>query len=60
MSVFFHPVDAVAEYTLYCFAQSGNAYKSALTLELACADWEPRFADYFKAIHARRCIAQST
>jgi glutathione S-transferase len=37
----------VAEYTLYCFAQSGNAYKPALTLQLAGADWAPRFVDYF-------------
>jgi glutathione S-transferase len=29
----------VAEYTLYGFAQSGNAYKAALMLELAGADW---------------------
>jgi glutathione S-transferase len=36
-----------AEYTLYCFAQSGNAYKAALMLELAGADWSPRFVDYF-------------
>jgi len=38
----------MAEYTLYCFAQSGNAYKPALALELAGADWAPRFVDYFK------------
>jgi len=37
----------MAEYVLYCFAQSGNAYKPALALELASADWEPRFVDYF-------------
>ena len=37
----------MAEYTLHCFAQSGNAYKSALMLELAGAQWEPRFVDYF-------------
>jgi glutathione S-transferase len=37
----------MAEYTLYCFAQSGNAYKPALALELAGADWSPRFVDYF-------------
>jgi glutathione S-transferase len=37
----------MAEYTLYCFAQSGNAYKAALMLELAGADWAPRFVDYF-------------
>jgi len=38
----------VAEYTLYCFAQSGNAYKPALMLELTGADWSPRAVDYFK------------
>ena len=37
----------MAEYTLYGFAQSGNAYKPALALELAGADWAPRFVDYF-------------
>jgi len=37
----------VAEYTLYCFAQSGNSYKPALALALAGADWAPRFVDYF-------------
>ena len=37
----------MSEYTLYCFAQSGNAYKPALALELAGADWAPRFVDYF-------------
>jgi glutathione S-transferase len=35
------------EYTLFCFAQSGNAYKPALALQLAGADWTPRFVDYF-------------
>ena len=35
------------EYVLHCFAQSGNAYKPALMLELAGADWTPRFVDYF-------------
>jgi glutathione S-transferase len=37
----------MADFTLYCFAQSGNAYKPALMLELAAADWTPRFVDYF-------------
>lgn len=37
----------MTEYTLHCFAQSGNAYKPALLLELAGADWRPRFVDYF-------------
>jgi glutathione S-transferase len=38
---------AMAEYTLYCFAQSGNAYKAALMLNLCNADWAPRFVDFF-------------
>lgn len=33
---------------LYCFAQSGNAYKAALAMELAGVDWEPVFVDFFK------------
>lgn len=37
----------MAEYTLYGFAQSGNSYKPALYLELADADWAPRFVDFF-------------
>ena len=37
----------MAEYTLYCFAQSGNAYKAALTMNLCGADWAPRFVDFF-------------
>lgn len=37
----------MAEYRLHCFAQSGNAYKAALMLQLCGADWEPRFVDYF-------------
>ena len=37
----------MAEYTLHCFAQSGNAYKPALALQLAAADWAPRFVDFF-------------
>lgn len=37
----------MAEYTLYCFAQSGNAYKAALMLNLSGCDWEARFVDYF-------------
>ena len=32
---------------LYCFGESGNAYKAALTLEMAGADWEPVFVDFF-------------
>ena len=37
----------MAVFTLHCFAQSGNAYKPALALALAGADWAPRFVDYF-------------
>ncbi len=37
----------MAEYQLYCFAQSGNCYKVALLLALAGADWEPVFVDFF-------------
>ena len=37
----------MADYTLYCFAQSGNAYKAALMLNLCGADWQPRLVDYF-------------
>jgi glutathione S-transferase len=37
----------MSEYVLHCFAQSGNAYKAALMLELSGADWAPRFVDYF-------------
>src|SRR3954471_23263035 len=37
----------LAEYRLFCFAQSGNAYKAALMLQLCGADWEPRFVDFF-------------
>lgn len=32
---------------MYCFAQSGNAYKAALMLSLSGADWAPRFVDFF-------------
>ncbi len=32
---------------LYCFGESGNSYKAALTLELAGLDWAPVFVDFF-------------
>ncbi|HVT55066.1 MAG TPA: glutathione S-transferase, partial [Xanthobacteraceae bacterium] len=38
----------MAEYKLYCFAQSGNAYRAALMLNLVGADWEPVWVDFFK------------
>ena len=34
------------EYQLYCFAQSGNAYRAALMLNLIGADWEPIWVDF--------------
>ncbi|TPE52165.1 glutathione S-transferase family protein [Amaricoccus solimangrovi] len=37
----------MSEYQLHSFAQSGNAYKVALLLELAGADWEPVWVDFF-------------
>lgn len=33
--------------TLYCFGESGNAYKAALTMALCNYDWQPRFVDFF-------------
>ncbi len=32
---------------LYCFGESGNAYKAALALELSGLDWKPVFVDFF-------------
>ncbi len=37
----------MSDYTLHCFAQSGNAYKAALMLNVCGADWTPRFVDFF-------------
>jgi glutathione S-transferase len=37
----------MAEYELYCFAQSGNSYRVALMLNLIGADWKPTFVDFF-------------
>ena len=41
------------EYRLYCFAQSGNAYRAALMLNLIGADWEPVYVDFFKGGETR-------
>jgi glutathione S-transferase len=38
----------MAEYQLYCFAQSGNSYKAALMLNLIGARWQPILVDFFK------------
>jgi glutathione S-transferase len=37
----------MAEFRLYCFAQSGNSFKAALMLNLCGAGWEARFVDFF-------------
>jgi glutathione S-transferase len=43
----------MAEFQLYCFAQSGNAYRAALMLNLIGADWEPIWVDFFGAMIQR-------
>lgn len=37
----------MAQFTLDCFLESGNAYKVALMLELCGADWTPRRVAFF-------------
>ncbi len=37
----------MATFELYCFGESGNAYKCALMLELSGLKWTPRFVDFF-------------
>jgi glutathione S-transferase len=37
----------MADYTLYCFGESGHSYKAALMLELCRLDWEPRKVEFF-------------
>ena len=32
---------------LWCFGESGNAYKAALTMQLSGFDWDPVFVDFF-------------
>ena len=43
----------MSDYQLYCFAQSGNAYRAALMLNLIGADWEPIWYDFFGAAPQR-------
>src|SRR5579871_6499207 len=42
-----------SEYQLYCFAQSGNAYRVALMLSLIGAEWEPVWVDFFAGGESR-------
>jgi glutathione S-transferase len=37
----------MTDYQLYCFAQSGNAYRAALMLNLIGAKWKPIWYDFF-------------
>lgn len=37
----------MADYTLHCFAESGNAYKAALMLQACRLDWSQRFVRFF-------------
>jgi glutathione S-transferase len=37
----------MADFTLYCFGESGNAYKVALMLQACELPWQPRFVDFF-------------
>ena len=32
---------------LYCFGESGNAYKCALALQVTRTDWSPVYVDFF-------------
>jgi glutathione S-transferase len=43
----------MSDYQLYCFAQSGNAYRVALMLNLVGADWTPVYVDFFKGGQTR-------
>ena len=43
----------MSDFQLYCFAQSGNAYRAALMLNLIGADWEPIWVDFFGAMVQR-------
>src|SRR5271169_5452042 len=45
--------DVMSEYRLYCIAQSGNAYRAALMLNLIGANWEPVYVDFFKGGETR-------
>ena len=37
----------MVEFKLWCFGESGNAYKAALMLNLCGLDWEPVLVDFF-------------
>jgi glutathione S-transferase len=37
----------MTDYKLYCFGESGNAYKPALMLQCCGLEWTPVFVDFF-------------
>ena len=37
----------MTDFKLYCFGESGNAYKVALMLQLCGLNWSPIFVDFF-------------
>lgn len=41
----------MADYTLHCFVESGNAYKAALMLQLTGCDWQAEWVDFFNGAH---------
>ena len=50
----------MTDFTLTCFGQSGNAYKAALALNLAGADWAPKFINFMQGAHrAPEFLAQN-
>ena len=50
----------MSDYQLYCFAQSGNAYRAALMLNLIGAKWEPIWDDFLaRRRSARRSFRES-
>jgi len=39
---------AMSDFVLHCFAESGNAYKAALLMEVSGLRWTPVDVDFFK------------
>ena len=51
----------MADYQLYCFAQSGNAYRAALMLNLIGANWQPVWSiSSARRRSARRSFARTS
>ncbi len=48
----------MAEYQLHCFAQSGNAYRAALMLNLIGADWEPVYVGVLQGTDAHARVSR--